>query len=910
MKLKLFLIANLLSFCVLAQNVAIDPTISPDFYTPSDEITIKYDVTGTNLASLSDAWLWLWLPDQTNVDVPSNVNPAGSNPGATDKAKFTKAVEAGRTIFSISLKLTEFTNKSASEIKKVGVLLKGNDWSNGQTADYLFDVPEGYSLKVNSPTKTSSFYEPGDKILVDVVVSESSTITVSVDGLEVTSQSNATALTYEHEVIADGLVHELLIEATNGTDTISFKHTYSITPTVEEVPIPEGIKNGVNYDPTDPTKATLVLVAPFKENVFVVGDFNNWELNQSYLMKKDGDRFWLTIENLTPGTSYIYQFLIDGELRISDPYSRKVSSSFDDPEIINDNRYPGLKPFPSDYAVQEASYLEPGKPAYDWKVTNFQKPANDDLVIYELLVRDFSDQRTFQAVIDRLDYLDSLGINALELMPVTEFEGNLSWGYNPSYMFAVDKYYGTENKFKELVDECHARGIAVILDMVLNHHFGRSPMVKMYASGDFGPPTAQNPWFNINAKHDFNVGYDMNHESSFTQNYVKDVVEFWIEEYHIDGYRFDLSKGFTQKNTLGNVGAWGQYDASRIAIWNKYEDYIHAADPTAYIILEHFADNSEEKVLAGNNMMLWGNLNHAFRSTAKDRTDDLNWLYHENRDWPSPHVVGYMESHDEERVMWDALNNSSRSFGYLVNRLKMNAAFFFLVPGPKMVWQFGETGYDEELNNDRLGIKPTRWEYLDDPDRARLFATYQALMNLKTKTDYLDDTYFSWKSSGSVKWINYDHPDLKISLFGNFSKSTLTENPHFVSAGDWYNYFTGEKITISDPTAPIQLLGGEFYLYVSEPIENYISIDPENFITGFTYVDKSITIYPNPTADFFTVKSVAEVEIITIFDLSGAVISSHTNPEQKVDIQHLSAGTYLYEIHSKGQVSRGKFIKQ
>ena len=117
-----------------------------------------------------------------------------------------------------------------------------------------------------------------------------------------------------------------------------------------------------------------------------------------------------------------------------------------------------------------------------------------------LLVRDFTDERTFQAVIDRLDYLEELGINAIELMPVMEFEGNLSWGYNPAFMLAVDKFYGTETKLKQLIDEAHKRGMAIILDIVVNHAFGRSSLVRLNNDDLYGPPTAANVWFKPNGK--------------------------------------------------------------------------------------------------------------------------------------------------------------------------------------------------------------------------------------------------------------------------------------------------------------------------------------------------------------------------------------------------------------------------
>ncbi len=122
-----------------------------------------------------------------------------------------------------------------------------------------------------------------------------------------------------------------------------------------------------------------------------------------------------------------------------------------------------------------------------------------------------------------------------------------SLGYNPMFYFAPDKYYGTADKLKEFIDECHQRGIAVILDQVFNHSFGQNPQVRMYSeNGAAGPPTAENPWFNVQAQHPFNVGYDYNHDSPHTQEFVESKSPFWIEEYKFDGFRFDLSKGFTQ----------------------------------------------------------------------------------------------------------------------------------------------------------------------------------------------------------------------------------------------------------------------------------------------------------------------------------------------------------------------------
>lgn len=908
MKLRFLLLSQLVTFYLYGQNVDIQPAISPDFFTPEDVITIEYDVTGTSLSSLSDAWIWLWLPDNNNADVNSNVNPASSDPSATDLAKFTKSVVEGRTLFTLSLTLSEFTNLPAAEISKVGVLLKGNDWSNGQTSDYVFEISTGFTLKVDSPAGNFKFYNPGATITITASTPEAATFSLTHDSELIVTEEGSTGFSYEFAIVEDGSVHELVLKATNGTETDVFSHSYTTSPIVEELPLPDGVVNGANY--IDDVSATLVLTAPNKDNVFVLGDFNDWKLDQDYLMKREGDKFWVTIEGLTPGKEYVYQYLIDGQIQIADPYTEKVISSFDDPQIREENRYPGLIDFP-DKAYQEAAVLQTAKEEYPWTDEDFVKPDKDDLVIYELLVRDFSEDRTFRAVIDKLDYLDSLGVNAIELLPVNEFEGNLSWGYNPSFKFAVDKFYGTEEDFKELVDKAHGRGIAIIMDMVLNHHFGRSPLVKMYASGDFGPPTSDNPWFNVAPKHDYNVGYDFNHESPYTREYLDQVVTYWTEEYHVDGYRFDLSKGFTQKNTLGNVGAWGQYDASRIAILKRMADVIWAQNPETYVILEHLSENNEEQELADYGMMLWGNMNHTFRTVAKGFPSDIGWLYHGARSFSEPHVVGYMESHDEERVYWDMGKSSDKSLEYDMNRLKLNAAFFFLVPGPKMVWQFGEYGYDEELNNDRLGIKPTHWEYLEEHERVRLFSTYQALINLKTQTQLLDDEYFSWSSAESIKWINYEGGDVNFSVYGNFNDEPRSGDPHFTDSGIWYNYLTGEEIEVIDPNAEVTLDPGEFYIYTSTPIDNYISIDPVDFITALKDYTSDVRISPNPTNDRIHINGKLLNEV-HVYSLSGQLILKkdfRNQSEQIIELSPVPFGVYLLQMNTGNGVITQKVIK-
>lgn len=899
------------------QNVSITPTIDPQFFSADETITITYDVTGTSLSNLNEAWIWFWLPNVSNGDVASNVNPASSNSSATNPAKFTKTTENGRTLFRISLTPTLFTGKSKEEISTIGMLLKGNDWADGQTIDFTADVTEGFTMHVSSPSSPFAFYSSGQSIEVQASTSEIANFQLSIDNEIIETLENNNTFSTTHTAIDDGEVHQLTIRAFTDNDEAEFTHTYIIEPETESAPLPDNVRDGINYH-EDSTSATLVLRAPQKNNVFVIGSFNNWSLNSDFLMKKDGDHFWLTISGLEKGKEYIFQYLVDGNIRIADPYAEKVSSPYDDPQIINENRYPELLPYPDQFTDHEASYLQTARPQFSWTATDYIRPAKEDLVIYELLVRDFTEERTYQAVIDKLDYLESLGINALELMPVMEFEGNLSWGYNPSFKLAVDKFYGTENDLKRLIDECHKRGIAVILDIVLNHHFGRSPLVRLYNDAPYGSPTASNPWFNRTARHDFNVGYDFNHESELTKYYVDRVNEYWIKEYNIDGYRFDLSKGFTQRNTIGNIGAWNQYDASRVALLKRMADKIWETDPDNYVILEHFADNSEETELANYGMMLWGNMHGAYINAGRGNGTNISWAHHRARGWEDQHLVGYMESHDEERQLWE-LKKTNKSDEELYQRMKQNAAFFFMIPGPKMLWQFGEFGYDLELNNDRLGIKPTQWDYLNDPERKKLFDVYQSLIKLKIKTDYLKQEYFTWNGSAAVKWMQFEHPDVQIIVMGNFSNQLQRTPVRFTSNGTWYNYFTKTPFEVNDfANDSISLSAGEFRIFTSEIIDNYLEGEVENIVMNTENNRETgiVLLYPNPARDQIKVrleKQQSDIQSILIRDINGKRINYIDNIGQRsynLDISHYPSGIYIFSIKHHGGVAHQRIIKQ
>lgn len=598
------------------------------------------------------------------------------------------------------------------------------------------------------------------------------------------------------------------------------------TPVKPVPPVDNGLpaeaRDGVVFI-NNGTSAIVTIYAPLKKSVALIGEFNNW---QGTAMKNtaDGNVWWVRLDNLNPNTEYAYQFLVDDNLKVADPYCEKVLDESND-RYIDNSTYPGLKPYPVGKTTGIVSVMQGNKPTYTWKNSNgFIRPAKNNLIVYELLLRDFTNEHNYASTLGKLDYLVGLGINAIELMPVNEFEGNLSWGYNPSFYFAPDKYYGTKSALQNFIDECHGRGIAVILDMVLNHSFGQSPMVQLYFDQSSGKPLANNPWFNPNATHPYNVGYDFNHESTATKTFAKNVMKFWMQEYKIDGFRFDLSKGFTQKVSGGDE-AFSAYDASRIAIWKEYNNYIRSIDANNfYVILEHFADATEEKVLAEEGMMLWNNLNVNMNEATMGwlNNSDFSWAFFGKHGFgKSENLVNFIESHDEERTMYKNLAYGNASATYDVKNLaialkreEMAAALLFAIPGPKMIWQFEELGYEISIDyNGRTGNKPIHWEYFQQTERKALYNTYSKIINLKKKNSIFSAVDVTYNLSSGIKYVKLVEGSNTVVVIGNFDVVSKETNIDFGTGGIWYDAIGGGSITLNGNSYNKILAPGEYHIY-------------------------------------------------------------------------------------------------
>jgi len=926
MKAFLSLVFGLFVINCFGQTFSTDPA----FPTADASLTLTVDASGTSLEGHGgDVWIWAWLPDcSSDCDAPTNVDPATA---AEDDAKMTRS-GSDPDVYSITFTPTTFFDKSDEEITQIGFKLKSEAWSdNLQTdVDLFFDLSEGGELNVafTSPVGEYLFVDNADEISFEVASSLSADLSLTIDGAEVASTTGK-SLSYTHTVVETGTI-EVVIIADDG-ETVKTDNLYFIVrETTPSVSLPAGIIKGINYD-ASATKATLALEAPGKSSVYVIGEFNDWVPSSAYQMNQDGDIFWLEITGLTAGQEYAFQYLVDESIVVADPYADKVLDP-DNDAFIPASTYPSLKTYPEE-ASGIVAVLQTNQTPYDWQVTDFEKPAKEELVIYELLVRDFDEKQNYQGIIDHLDYLESLGINAIQLMPIMEFDGNLSWGYNPSFFFASDKYYGSKSDLKAFIDECHSRGMAVILDMVLNHTHEDSPLAQLYWDESEFKPAADNPWLNQEARHPFNVFYDFNHESSYTQALVDTVNHYWLEEYKFDGYRFDLTKGFTQDFTASSdVGAWSNYNQTRIDLLTRMVDEIWIDHPDAYVIFEHLAANSEEKVLADYGIMLWGNMNYNFNQLTMGHTDQssVDWAYYATRDWADPNLIAYMESHDEERLVYRNQESGNTSNGghntkdlkVALERVKAASSIYYGIPGPKMIWQFGELGYDQSIDlNGRTGEKPIPWtiaddglNYDEDDDRLRLKKVTSLIIDLKTSYAVFNTSDFTLDESQSlVKQIilkNEPYTDspsgtseMNVVIVANFNVNNTEVDIDFPHDGIWYHYLAnGDELDVSGGQSTINFGPGEFRIYsdvqlgtVEEELTFYVQPTAPSNLTVAESANEGVVLTWEDNSTIETSYKVYRAENDGNFELLETIASSST---QYIDETATANMIYTYKVEA------------
>jgi 1,4-alpha-glucan branching enzyme len=832
-----------------------------------------------------------------------------------DNSKQPKLTNKGNGIYELEISpdINTFYSVTGSEkVKKMAFVFRSADGKK-QTNDLFTDVfAEGLVVTVSSPARQSIIVK-NTPVTVFASSSQEASLTLKVGPATI---ANATGKNISaSQSFTEGGWTWIIAQATTIEKTVYDSVQVYVKEDVVNQARPSGLQKGINY--TSATSATLLLWAPKKEFVYVLGDFNSWLLNDNYQMKKDGDYFWLELTGLTQAKPYVFQYYIDGKIKVADPYTAQTSDPND--QYIPSASYPNLVAYPSGKAEGVSSVIQTGEIPYSWEINAFTPPPREKLVIYEMLVRDFTTERTYLSAIDKLDYLKTMGINVLELMPVNEFEGNNSWGYNPSFYFAPDKFYGPKNNLKKLVDEAHKRGIAVVIDMVLNHSYGQSPLVRMYWDSQNSRPAADNPWYNQQSNFqnpDAQWGFDFNHESIYTRQLVDSINSYWMKEYKVDGFRFDFTKGFS--NITYGPTDWGSaYDPSRIANLKRMADEIWKRNPKALVIFEHLADNSEEKELASYNIMLWGNMSGPYGEAAKGNASDLTWGYYAARSWTVPNLVTYMESHDEERMMVKSLNGGNtegeyniRSLPTALDRMELSALFMLLYPGPKMIWQFGELGYDYSINTCenpsqvsptcRLSTKPVLWSYFDQVNRKDLYKMFGRLNYLKTNYEEFSSSSISAGNlSGMTKWFTFSNGSNHVAAIGNFATASKTATLNFPVTGTWYDYFQGTQFPVGATSQDFTLAPGEFRLFSTRKMTDPFAQTGSEMLI---YRSGDLVIYPNPAHERVTLESEKPLGKVVIRTISGQEVFQRDfsgSWHEEINLDKLAPGIYLVQTANR-----------
>lgn len=419
------------------------------------------------------------------------------------------------------------------------------------------------------------------------------------------------------------------------------------------------------------------------ERVEVMGDFDKW---RGHDLVHEGNGYWYGfIPKAKVGQEYLYR-LSHGDTQVTriDPYARSLTSS-----------------------VGNGIIYDPE--AFDWEGDQRLRMDRRDLVIYEMHLGTFAG--SFAEAADRLRYLEALGINAIELMPVTEFPGDLSWGYNPAHLFAVEMSYGGPDGLKQFVKEAHRRGIAVILDVVYNH---LGPDDLDLWNWDGSDPEGRGPYFYPDDRAETPWGHTRpNYEKPEVRQFLRDNALMWLNEYHLDGLRCDATV-YIRRCRAEHEGGCDLPEGWSLMQWINSE--LHAMEPRPITIAEDLQNNDwltkpVEQGGSGYDAQWDHRLAGPLREMLTDPSDDarsatrLTQVLEQGYNGDAYQSVIFTESHDEvangkARVPQEIDPENPTSF-WARARSSLGAFVVLTAPGIPMIFQGQERFEDGWFRDDR-----------------------------------------------------------------------------------------------------------------------------------------------------------------------------------------------------------------
>jgi 1,4-alpha-glucan branching enzyme len=489
--------------------------------------------------------------------------------------------------------------------------------------------------------------------------------------------------------------------------------------------------------------------APHAQRVAVFGSFNDWDGDECLMLAEENGYWYADVAEARVGDEY--RFLLTtakGPFARIDPYAREVTHSVGN-AIVHD-------------------------PSFNWEEDDFHLAPWNELVIYELHVGTFNDEENgnlpgeFDSVSARLGHLKKLGVNAIQIMPVAQFAGERSWGYNPSHIFSVEIAYGGPLAFKRFVKRAHKHGIAVILDVVYNH-LGPSDLDLWQFDGwsennlggiyFYNDARAKTPWGDT--RPDYGRGE--------VRRFLLDNVTMWLEEYHVDGLRFDGTVYIRTPHGPGSEDlpeGWSLLQAINSQVAQKY--------PGRITIAEDLQNNEWLTADVGSGGAGFGsqwdaNFVHPIRqavTTPQDEQrslvairDALSYRYNDDA---FARVI-YSESHDEvangkARVPQE-VNPKDPKGWYARKRSTLAAAMVFTAPGIPMLFQ-GQEFLEGEWFRDTV---PLDWDQRDE--FRGIVRLYRDLIRLRLNHDG-----FTRGLCGQFTQVYHLHDERKVLAYHRWDK--------------------------------------------------------------------------------------------------------------------------------------------
>lgn len=534
-----------------------------------------------------------------------------------------------------------------------------------------------------------------------------------------------------------------------------------------------------------PHSTEFQLFAPYNKAASLIGSFSNW---QEILMQKGEDGYFRVNVDLEDGI-YQYKFRVqsrseflqpDEWVEINDPYMKEM-------DLQTKN------------GIIHIKAGEQIRDTYVWKHDDKSLPANQDLVMYEMHLADFAggeigNPDKFKLATAKLDYLADLGINAIGLMPITEYAGNYRWGYLVRYYFAPESSYGTPADLKLFIDECHARGIRVIMDAIFNHTDDQSPLLMIdrnywYYRDRHYPDDDANYWgpeFNYET-------YDEKLNIKPAWKFFGDVVRYWIEEYHIDGFRYDA------------VRQLANYDFFR---WLIQEANNATGTKSLYHIAEHIPDTNDIVIPKGVFDGCW---HESFRYFLKDallgesvELEKLKEALDARKQGyaKSINVLNYLATHDRNHLLVELGDRGI--FGQnAAQRVKLGAILQMTAFGIPLIWMGDEFGQNTHKTQTTSEPNPLKWSLLEQEYNRDLFNFYQRIISLRKETPALatENIEFFHENEGDrvLAFVRWNEVGDRVVVVANFSDNdhpgyTL---PNFPVDGTWHEAISNQEVKAS-----------------------------------------------------------------------------------------------------------------